>query len=151
MGHCDSRFLKERMMGMVALTNAFSLTMIHPEKLAGGVTLDARELSLVQAKAMLTRLVEIEWENDDLSVSRHREKEFSGQSYIGHEDTARLLSGILGVRSEIPVSRDKFVFSNKDEMVVVAQYLGPRLPEGATELPEGAEVRFYRVLLLQSE
>lgn len=61
---------------------------------------------------------------------------------IGHEDTAKVVGGVLGRnlianRANIEINDDIFVY--------VAQYRGPRLPEGATKLPEGAELKFYRV------
>lgn len=63
-------------------------------------------------------------------------------SAIGHTDTARVLSGILG--REVPVNRTNVELGFRDE-VYVAQYIGPRLPEGATQLPEGAEFQFFVV------
>ena len=45
------------------------------------------------------------------------------ESAIGHEDTARVVSDVLSV----------------------AQYTGPRLLEGATMLPEGANIEFFEV------
>lgn len=54
------------------------------------------------------------------------------ESAIGHEDTARVVSGILG-------------FEVKPNRVSINQYTGPRLPEGATTLPEGANIEFFEV------
>jgi len=33
------------------------------------------------------------------------------------------------------------------DKAVVAQYIGPRLPEGATSLPEGSKVEFFLLKL----
>lgn len=66
------------------------------------------------------------------------------ESFIGHADTATLLSGILG--REIPMNRGN-VSLVKGETMVVAQYNGPRLPEGCKTLPEGAGFRFLAVTL----
>ena len=63
-------------------------------------------------------------------------------SYIGHADTARVLSGILGV--EVPFRRAFGVLS-PGESVLVAQVTGGRLPEGATTLPEGVKLQFWVV------
>lgn len=63
----------------------------------------------------------------------------NGGSAIGHADTARIISSLLG--EEIPTSRIT-VQLVKYQTVVVAQYIGPRLPEGATELPEEATIEF---------
>jgi len=64
-------------------------------------------------------------------------------SAIGHADTARLVGRELGI--ELPADRRNVVLSG--EPMLVAQYLGPRLPEGATELPEGARIEFFVVAL----
>lgn len=63
-------------------------------------------------------------------------------SAIGHEDMARILSGMLGL--EVPVNRATLAVQPGDRLVV-AQYRGPRLPEGAASLPEGARVEFFLV------
>ena len=63
-------------------------------------------------------------------------------SAIGHESTAKVLKNMLGV--SVPVNRVTVKLKHYDD-AIVAQYIGPRLPEGATELPEGAEIRFYLV------
>jgi hypothetical protein len=39
----------------------------------------------------------------------------------------------------------KYMSEEIGEGVLVAQYRGPRLPEGATELPEGATIEWYVV------
>ena len=61
------------------------------------------------------------------------------ESAIGHADTARIVSGILG--REVPAER-KDVHLKRGDVLYVAQYKGPRLPEGATVLPEGARLEF---------
>lgn len=61
-------------------------------------------------------------------------------SAIGHADTAHVLSNIL--ERNIPTNRAT-VSLNGGDTAIVAQYIGPRLPEGATQLPEGATIKFY--------
>lgn len=61
------------------------------------------------------------------------------ESAIGHADTAAVLSGLLEV--EVPVNRSNVILEPGQAMMV-AQYSGPRLPEGATTLPEGAAIKF---------
>lgn len=63
-------------------------------------------------------------------------------SAVGHADTAAVLSAILGV--PVPVARVTLPTSAEGD-VVVAQYSGSRLPEGATALPPGARLDFRRV------
>ena len=57
-------------------------------------------------------------------------------SVVGHADTAALLG--------VPCNRQTLTLDEGD-ILVVAQYKGPRLPEGTTVLPEGA--RFDWVLV----
>ena len=63
-------------------------------------------------------------------------------SVIGHADTARVLSSVLG--REIAFNRVSYTAEHGDR-IYVAQLSGPRLPEGATELPEGATFKFYKI------
>jgi hypothetical protein len=65
-------------------------------------------------------------------------------SYVGHKDTAQILSGLL--EFEVPVRRASADLTDGSP-AVVAQYAGPRLPEGATMLPEGATIQFWIVRL----
>lgn len=60
------------------------------------------------------------------------------QSVVGHEDTARVL-GVKFNRQSVALERGDTLY--------VAQYSGPRLPEGATQLPEGASFRWLEVNL----
>ena len=64
------------------------------------------------------------------------------ESVIGHPDTARVVGNLLGF--ETPFNRVSLQLKASD-ILYVAQYKGPRLPEGATTLPEGARVVFYEV------
>ncbi|MEM4709340.1 MAG: DUF1874 domain-containing protein [Fervidicoccaceae archaeon] len=105
---------------MIKIANAFSLNMLKHE---GPVGLIVEPINTSQAQKLLT-------------------ERFT--SYVGHEDTARILSSLLGV--EIQYNRASATLEPGD-VLLVAQYRGPRLPEGATELPEGAEIRFYVVTL----
>lgn len=66
-------------------------------------------------------------------------------SAIGHADTAKVVSNILGF--EVPCNRMN-VSLNEDDILYVAQYRGPRLEEGATQLPEGATIEFIEVTVL---
>lgn len=59
------------------------------------------------------------------------------ESFVGHADTARIFSNVLGVPVEC---RRESIRLERGEKALVGQYVGPRLPEGATELPEGAKI-----------
>ena len=63
---------------------------------------------------------------------------------IGHVDTARLVDGLLGLSPSF--GRINVSLVAGDELLV-AQYTGPRLPEGATALPEGATINFWHAVI----
>ena len=101
---------------MTYLTNAFSLNMVEVEK-----------FTLIRARKVTPADVPQ-----------------GAISAIGHADTARVVSGILGFE----VSENRMNVALKEEDVLyVAQYKGPRLPEGATELPEGATLEFLELTI----
>lgn len=66
-------------------------------------------------------------------------------SVIGHPDTARVVSGLLG--KEVAFNRANLHLGVGD-VLYVAQVIGGRLPEGATTLPEGVSLQFLKVTLL---
>jgi len=111
---------------LVIITNAVSLNMLPPDTNSGGIIF--RRLSLSEAQRLVREA--------DTVVSA-----------IGHADTARLVGQQLGV--ELPPDRRSVVLGN--EYILVAQYTGPRLPEGTTELPAGACIEFFAVRLATGE
>ncbi len=96
------------------LTNAFSLTMLPIEA-----------MNFVRVKKINPNDVPADVE-----------------SAIGHQDTAKVVSDILGF--EVKPNRVSIKL-NENDVLYVAQYTGPRLPEGATTLPEGAILEFFEV------
>lgn len=62
------------------------------------------------------------------------------QSAVGHADTATLLG--------VPCNRVSIAMQDGDT-VFVAQYKGPRLPEGTTTLPEGAVFEWAKITLAE--
>lgn len=99
------------------ILNAFSLNML----LAFPADISVREISLNEAKACLIN---------------------GADSAVGHADTAAVFSTVLGIN--VPANRVTVTLS-KGETVLVGQYVGPRLPEGATTLPEGATIKWLLV------
>jgi len=101
---------------MVYLANAFSLNMLS------GLPcyLKVARLSVEQVKEMLP----------------------GARSVVGHVQSAALFSAVLG--EEIQCRRDTVTLLVGDR-VVVGQYRGPRLPEGAMELPPGAAIEWNMV------
>jgi hypothetical protein len=57
-------------------------------------------------------------------------------SVVGHITTAAIL-GVAFNRASITLQ--------PGDVLTVAQYSGPRLPEGATVLPDGAQFRWFEV------
>ena len=66
----------------------------------------------------------------------------NAESIIGHKDTAAVMSTILG--REVPCNRESVMLTDND-VLYVAQVVGGRLPEGATTIPSGMEIKFYRI------
>ena len=63
-------------------------------------------------------------------------------SAVGHADTAAVFADVLGV----PVACNRVsVTLRHGDTALVGQYSGPRLPEGASQLPEGATIKWMIV------
>jgi hypothetical protein len=108
------------------VVNAVSLNMIPPAVQGGGIIF--RRISVDEARRLVHEAYEL-------------------VSAIGHADTARIVGRELGI--ELPADRRTITLG--DELTLVAQYVGPRLPEGATELPAGARIEFFVVRLASGE
>ena len=64
---------------------------------------------------------------------------------IGFENTAAIVSGLLGC----PIRHNRIdVALQPGDIALVAQYDGPRLEPGVTQLPEGAKIVWQRVTIL---
>ena len=63
-------------------------------------------------------------------------------SAVGYTDTAAVLTGILGFKVE--ANRISLKLTH-DDTLYVAQYHGPRFPEGTVVLPDGSTFDFYKV------
>jgi hypothetical protein len=102
---------------MLYIMNAFSCNMIKPNYMA-----NIYEADLCCVKEVL-------------EGAEYR-------SVVGHKDTAAILSGILG--RNIVENRETIMLEFID-VGIIAQYSGPRLAEGTTILPEGANFRWFIV------
>jgi hypothetical protein len=67
----------------------------------------------------------------------------SWESAVGHADTASVFEAVLR-DVVVPCNRVSVTLRNGDS-AILGQYSGPRLPEGATELPDGAEIKWLLV------
>lgn len=63
---------------------------------------------------------------------------------IGHQSTADLLTALLGVKIDAIRTTVKGI---PGDVFYVCQYIGPRLEEGVTALPEGAKIEYRKVTL----
>ena len=68
------------------------------------------------------------------------------KSFIGHESTATLLSHQLGL--DVEYIRQSYRFMPND-IVVLAQYTGPRLPDHAIQLTDGASIRWWQIRIMR--
>ena len=64
------------------------------------------------------------------------------RSVVGHADTARLLQADLCDAVEIKTNRESITIDPEMDQLLIGQYIGPRLPEGVSILPEGASIRW---------
>lgn len=103
------------------ILNAVSLNMLHEGGFHGALQID--EVSLEEARTWI---------------------QAGARSGVGHADVADLYSNLLGVG--IPPYRATLKLLPGD-VALVGQYSGPRLPEGALTLPEGAVIRWFVVQL----
>jgi hypothetical protein len=103
----------------IILTNAFSLNILAVDCL-----IDIASLSIDEVRRILDQSPWV--------------------SAIGHEDTAAIINNLLELRREVTCNRVTITLKPGD-IVIVAQYIGPRLPEGTTTLPEGSQISFKRV------
>ena len=106
---------------MTYISNAFSIQMIANIIMKGGVSVIFEEIF---------DLEEI--------------KEAETMSAVGHPDTAAVISDLLG--KEVPANRIS-ISLEKGDVLYVAQLLGGRLPEGCKSLPEGFQIKFYKVTI----
>ena len=124
---------------MLYLSNAFSLQM------QGTLVSQSRPVSLDEAQSLVLDVQRNKSAEDDEgehtggSTSR-----LVATSCVGHADIAAVLGEILGCL--VPANRVSVSLSSGD-ILVVGQYVGPRLPEGCSVLPEGAKIEWYEVTL----
>jgi hypothetical protein len=122
---------------MVYISNAFSLQM------AGEYDCHTHRVSIEEARHLVVGLVPGHY------LCRGAEKDgiaavcgLVAQSCVGHSDIAAVLSGLIG--HTVPVNRVSVSLLPGDTLVV-GQYVGSRLPEGCSILPEGARIEWYVV------
>jgi len=116
----------------ILISNAFSLSMLDRE------TQRNRAYDAVYDNPRIPRPIDspaewlAEWDKVGATIG----------SVVGHSDAAAVFSAVL-VR---PVAVNRVsVQLDHDVLLLIGQYIGPRLPEGATTLPEGARIEWWIV------
>ena len=122
------------------LSNAFSLQMQGE-----GTECITTEISVEDAKDQLNPIMSGDMERKSKYWGTG-EVMFPAKSVIGHGDICTMINNELGLcgNTEYKPNRESVQLAVGD-ILLVGQYSGGRLPEGATELPEGAEVKWFRV------
>lgn len=125
---------------MLYIVNSFSINMIaddlldfplYPEPLYDGENRCLRFKKLSDEELRETLVANI----------------FRVRNAIGHSDLDNLVRTHIRELCEVqlkPGERLTVKLRYRDQ-ALVAQYRGPRLPEGATSLPEGAEIEYWLV------
>lgn len=137
------------MTNRVYLSNAFSLQMVDSNAICKKIDLrDAKEL-------LRPEKTDTGWgigKDMMANADRHQSWYLPAESVIGHADIAGIINSQLGLTGEdniysglvYPVNRVSIKL-RKNDVLVVGQYVGPRLQEGATELPADAKIEWYQV------
>lgn len=77
-----------------------------------------------------------------VSLSEARELAKGAESAVGHPDTASVFTSQLN--TPVPMNRISVQLSSGDS-ILVGQLVGGRLPEGATQLPDGFAIKWLLV------
>lgn len=118
----------------IIVCNAFSLSMLDREIQLGKCYPAQRRIPIP-----VTLEIALSW------VELGKRGSVELESAIGHADTATLFSKILGIPLIANRVSVKLGADNKNASLLIGQYNGPRLPEGATTLPEGASIDWWMV------
>lgn len=112
------------------ICNAFSLSMLDRVQQSGRDAMDGQRVPKPLSDEVLN-----EW----LNLFLNGKVEY--ESAVGHGSTANLFSNQLGI--PVPMNRVSVKLDHPDLRAIIGQYSGPRLEEGATELPEGASIEWW--------
>lgn len=114
--------------------STFTLSMLDRETQTGTAGRAPAALSASEFKAFL-------------EYQQKRGIEVPIESAVYSPELAKLLGDQLGI--SLPVCQDSAprprVRSQDKVRLLVGEYIGPPLPEGATELPEGAHIEWWLI------
>lgn len=106
---------------MIKLVNAFSVQMLNNFD----TLIQFKEISKDEAAELL------------------QNNEF--ESYIGHSDTVTVINNELNIGAML---QRKFAKINSDDILVIAQFVGGRLPEGCCKLPDNIELKYITAQII---
>ena len=110
------------------LANSFSIQMVREYSKGKPINVNMGIISLEEVKRIINK-------PDEEIVS-----------CIGHQDTARFVSSMLGI--DVPCNRTSIDLKDiLHDSLIVFQIVGGRLPEGCTTLPEGIEIEIWLVTI----
>lgn len=116
----------------IFICNAFSLSMLDRSQQSGLDAMDGVRVPRPVSNETMTEYCRLML---DGSI------EF--ESAVGHADTSAVFANELGL--PIQVNRVSVKLTDHETRALIGQYVGPRLPEGATTLPEGATIQWWIV------
>jgi len=116
----------------IIICNAFSLSMLDRVQQSGRDAMDGVRVPRPINESTLTEYCRMML---DGSI------EF--ESAVGHADTASVFANELGL--PILANRVSVKLTDPETRALIGQYVGPRLAEGTTTLPEGAKIEWWIV------
>lgn len=133
---------------MVYLVNAFSLQMLDLTVLSNisvePISIDtARELTTTQE--LFNESHEEAYQNGRLTTSSWTK--INCVMAIGHADTTEVVTECLTYGDDVRQAARVNVSLKKGDILVVAQLVGGRLPEGTKTLPEGFSIVYVKVTI----
>lgn len=138
-------------MSKLYITNAFSLSMLNRAAQRGGptgyATFSTEGFKEENWQARIPRPVDSpkEFLESLLECNQFSPDEYKMEvvSAIGHADIAAIMSNFLEL--DLPVNRVSIKLDDPKDIVLIGQYIGPRLPEGTTKLPDNAKLEWWYV------
>ena len=134
---------------MIYIANAFSLSML-PQEHSVDLRVVPTTADYVRDRLVVAPYVSASVRSYHASLRGYVRDRLVVAPYVscvGHAQTAALFTAALGI--EVRPNRISVSLSQRDTLFV-GQYIGPRLPEGAASLPEGATIRWFQITLREA-
>jgi len=111
--------------------------MLNIERIdqVGEKTIIFRPISVVTAAKMIIKAI--------------RKRRFNNA--VGHVTSGKMIASqlmaVTPLLKPFPKGRRHTVRLSGDDLLIVAQHIGPRLPEGAIKLPEESKIKYWLVIV----